>query len=711
MAAAFHGRVAKLSKLLEKDDPTLLDCPSVDYQDEVGNTPLHAACQEGQAECVELLLRVGAIVDRAGAGGVTPLILACESQQLDCVRLLLGAKAKPAARDTANGATALHGACQAGAADCVEALLGARAPVDAVDAAGATPLIVAAYGGHSRCVELLLAAGANDAAQYEGKAALELAEEAGHGECVRALEGRPDAAEAAAAKAAAMFLPPPSGEAEVDEDAEDEEAEAEEAEGMDGREGMGAKPAARDGASRLLEQVGKGLREAGVPGSELLDEKAQELDRIGVSLAEAERAKEAKATAAAADRPKSAAEAKARANALFAQGKLADASAGYQLALDLLAAEEGQPTDGPTDSEAGKLVSVGAAEPPARAVLHCNLAACLLRQRRWREAVGACDAACALHAHYTKALYRRAQARRALKEYGGAIADAAAAHAALSRAGGGAPIGESGRRTSVELDGFTEAVKAEAAKEERERARKEAEEFGLTLGAAAGNGDEKSVYYHYASQGEKTQDFMWWMRAQLRESLGHVEYEMSAERWRPSNGYPARRAAIRVSGFDPVESGDASRGQLEGTCTVRVAKGRRALFLDLSMEVPWRGVTDAGTEREHVLGGKTRLWGITHFNELHEWRHLNHRNTNETGPATDAIAEMLAPAMAAKLKVEVQRVIGSLLADRIDPAALLPPPKPKPSSRSWGRGTVDYSKWDALDDDDEEHEDRVVELL
>ena len=62
--------------------------------------------------------------------------------------------------------------------------------------------------------------------------------------------------------------------------------------------------------------------------------------------------------------------------------------------------------------------------------------------------------------------------------------------------------------------------------------------------------------------------------------------------------------------------------------------------------------------------------------------------------------------------MEVQRVIGSLLADRIDPAAFLPPPKPKPSSRSWGRGTVDYSKWDALDDDDDEElEDRVAEVL
>ena len=64
-------------------------------------------------------------------------------------------------------------------------------------------------------------------------------------------------------------------------------------------------------------------------------------------------------------------------------------------------------------------------------------------------------------------------------------------------------------------------------------------------------------------------------------------------------------AAIRVGDFDPDEAGDDLRGMLEGTCTVRVAKGRRSLFMDLTMEVPWRGVLDEGTDRERSLGGKT----------------------------------------------------------------------------------------------------------
>ena len=65
--AAFHGKLAKLLKYLEAEDDTLLDCPSVDWADAGGMTALHGACQEGHAECVELLLRAGAVADRASA--------------------------------------------------------------------------------------------------------------------------------------------------------------------------------------------------------------------------------------------------------------------------------------------------------------------------------------------------------------------------------------------------------------------------------------------------------------------------------------------------------------------------------------------------------------------------------------------------------------------------------------------------------------------
>ena len=131
--------------------------------------------------------------------------------------------------------------------------------------------------------------------------------------------------------------------------------------------------------------------------------------------------------------------------------------------------------------------------------------------------------------------------------------------------------------------------------------------------------------------------------------------------------------------------------------------------------MPWRGVVDEGLASERQLGGKTRLWNITHYNTFEEWKHLNHRNTHSTeaGLATDAIAEMLAPAICAMCKTKVQEVLGMLMYDKIDPAMLEPPKKPekaKPASRAWGKGTVDYAKWDNLSDDDDDDEARITEM-
>ena len=55
---------------------------------------------------------------------------------------------------------------------------------------------------------------------------------------------------------------------------------------------------------------------------------------------------------------------------------------------------------------------------------------------------------------------------------------------------------------------------------------------------------------------------------------------------------------------------------------------------------------------------RTQIWNVNHFNELSEWQHLNQRNAgpNDGGPAMDAIAEQLAPAICANLKVVLQEV-------------------------------------------------------
>ena len=737
LSAAFRGKLSKLTKLLEEEDPTLLDCPSVDYADENGTTPLHAACQEGQTECVALLLRAGAIADAPGAGGVTPLIVATESRQLACVKLLLGAKADPKAKDAENGATALHGACLRGEDACVSELLAHNASVDAADKAGATPLIVASYGGHAQCVDLLLKAGADDTLKYEGKTAIDLAEEAGHAECVKALEGRLATEQDVIKMRAREMFPKPSKEVEdeeeesaivddlPDEDLTPKERSKREAKQLQKQMADAMKAsqeAAKKGTGGLLEEMAEGMKASGMRGAELFEEKKRELEAEERAIEKAEAAKKAAEEAREAAKPKSSADAKARGTELFSEGRMAEAADMYALGLELLEEEEeallsSRVEEIKVDGSAENNKAANAKDPPQKAVLHCNLAACRLRQRLWKEAVESCDAACNIHPQYTKALYRRAQAKRALKEYDGAIADVEAAQVSLKRVWGGKnPTDPTGKRTMNEMLKFGEAVKEEVKEEEKAAERKWMEEYGITLGGAEGTEDEKSVYYHYASQGERTQDFMWWMRTALKETLKQQEYEIGLDsgrelsEWRPSNGYPIKQnAIIQVGDFDPIEGDDGSRGILEGTCTIRTAKGRRALFLDLTVEVPWRGWLDTGTDSERTLGGKTRLWNITHFNELHEWQHLNNRNTNEVGPWTDAIAEMLAPAMAAMLRVGIQEVLHTLMMNRIDPAHFLPPPKPKPTSRGWGKGTVDYSKWDALSDD-EEDEERIVDV-
>ena len=212
-------------------------------------------------------------------------------------------------------------------------------------------------------------------------------------------------------------------------------------------------------------------------------------------------------------------------------------------------------------------------------------------------------------------------------------------------------------------------------------------------------------------QGDKTQDYLWFVRQQCARGFKGLQFERK-EPFTAPNGYTARHGVIRLSDFDPDPEVDRKRdvfGILEGECTIRHHGGRRALFFDLTLEVPWRAVLGEGTEREEQLGGKTRLWNVNHYNAFHDWKHLHLRSTHaaESGPAQDAISAMLAPAALALIKCKLQEVLGKLMYDKIDPAMLDPPKKPQAGSRSWGKGTVDFSKWDLLDEDGDEDEDEV----
>lgn len=121
-----------------------------DSRDAEGNTLLHQAVYNDQAEVVRTLLAASkAQLDAPNDAGETPLLVACERGNLHIARMLLDAGAD-ANRPLTNGTTPLHWAAQAGNRFLVEALLGAGAAIDARNGVGETAMLVAHVPGTTR---------------------------------------------------------------------------------------------------------------------------------------------------------------------------------------------------------------------------------------------------------------------------------------------------------------------------------------------------------------------------------------------------------------------------------------------------------------------------------------------------------------------------------------------------------------------------------
>nr|XP_054591041.1 cortactin-binding protein 2 [Nothobranchius furzeri] len=114
-AAAQNGQTECLKLLLSSGLPA-------DVSEENGFTPLHVAAAHGHSSCVEVLLAAGAAVDSVAVGGQTSLFLACEAGSLDSSRALLNAGANRSLA-TADGCTALHAAVRSGHVDTLHLLL------------------------------------------------------------------------------------------------------------------------------------------------------------------------------------------------------------------------------------------------------------------------------------------------------------------------------------------------------------------------------------------------------------------------------------------------------------------------------------------------------------------------------------------------------------------------------------------------------------
>ena len=142
----------------------LLKSPEIDINkcDNQGSTALHEACENGSKKITELLLNKRAKISVANEDDVTPLHIACHEGCTDVVSALLfhghqqNIVRKLVNAEDNQGSTALHYAVESGVKSTVEVILQHNANPIATKKNEATPLHIAARGGHIDIAGLLL---------------------------------------------------------------------------------------------------------------------------------------------------------------------------------------------------------------------------------------------------------------------------------------------------------------------------------------------------------------------------------------------------------------------------------------------------------------------------------------------------------------------------------------------------------------------------
>lgn len=166
------------------------------------DTPLCAAIRTGRFALVQLLLSLGADVNRGGANLCAPLEVAAYHGDVATVKLLLESGAATAAPegDERSDETALHAAVESGKRGVLQLLLpllpwARDSPSRRAGRQGATPLWLAAHGANMFALQALLDAGASATAaaahHVAGTTPLHIAAMGDSAQCVRLLLQQP----------------------------------------------------------------------------------------------------------------------------------------------------------------------------------------------------------------------------------------------------------------------------------------------------------------------------------------------------------------------------------------------------------------------------------------------------------------------------------------------------------------------------------------
>nr|XP_055076899.1 transient receptor potential cation channel, subfamily N, member 1 isoform X1 [Misgurnus anguillicaudatus] len=170
---------ARLVRLLVETHQATIDALSLSKQ-----TPLHLAAASGQLDVCHCLLNLKADVTATDIHGQTPLHLAAENDHSEVVKLILRHRPELATLANVEGATCTHIAAAQGSVAVIKELLifnqGGLVTLNS-KANGLCPLHLAAAGGHTEVVKVLLDAGASVTEEdTEGMTAVHLAAKNGH---------------------------------------------------------------------------------------------------------------------------------------------------------------------------------------------------------------------------------------------------------------------------------------------------------------------------------------------------------------------------------------------------------------------------------------------------------------------------------------------------------------------------------------------------